>query len=285
MLLDLEPDQAPPTQLQQQPTRRSVSAKQLVHSSAPAENPLSGPASDLRAAALPSHTRQQPAETSLEYFSRMEALASAPPLSTAPVTAPGPSSPVDEDAIHAAVDDLMVAGTHVQLMGDSADDIMGVDDNIARSRRLGAAVGSLGAASPGSLESSPELTGRLLDWATRGGLTSPVWSPQAGQSESPQQPGAERSALEDWRARFGMEEAGAEASPWETGHLDDVALRDWPGTLNGYQLDDFWAGNDGDDAVVIGPSGHGSLLNGQASAGSGVYLGPHGLDWESGHCS
>ncbi len=215
----------------------------------------------------------------------MEALASTPLLSTAPVAAPGAGSPAEEEAIHAQDDDLTAAGTHVQLMGDSADDVIGVDDIIARSRRLGAAVGSLGAASPGSLESSPELSGHLLNWATRGGLTSPVWSTQAGQSESPQQPGAERSALEDWRARFGMEEGGVEVSPWETGNLDDVALRDWPGVLNGRQLDDFWAGNDGDDAVVIGPSGHGSLLNGQASAGSGVYLGPHSLDWELAHFS
>ncbi|BDA41322.1 hypothetical protein COCOBI_02-1020 [Coccomyxa sp. Obi] len=266
VLLDLEPDQAPPTQLQQPPRPTASAVPPLHSSSAPPENPLSGPALDPQEAAVPSHTRQQPAETSLEYFSRMEALVSAPHLTPAPVGAPGASSPVEEEVTLTQDDDLMAAS-----MGDNADDIIEVHDIIARSRRLGAAVGSLGVASSGSLESSPELSGHLLDWAAGGDLTSPVWTQQAGLSESPQRAGAERLALEAWRARFGSEEGGAEASPRETGRSDDVTLRDWCGVLNGRQLDQFWAGHDSDDAVVIGPSGQGSLVslvNGQASADS-----------------
>ncbi|CAL8461957.1 g1488 [Coccomyxa elongata] len=264
VLLDLEPDEAPPTQLHQ-PTQHSASANPpLNSSSAPPESLLSGPAE----AALPAHARQQPAESSLEYFSRMEALVSAPHPATSPMAAPGASSTAEEEVTLTRDDDPTMASTHVQLTGDNADDIIEADDIIARSRRLGAAVGTLGFASSDSFKSSPELSGHLLDWATGGDLTLPVWTPQAGQSESPQQPGAGRSALDAWRAGFGAEEGGEEASPWETGCSDDVALRDWPAILNGRQLDQFWAGHDSDDVMVIGPSGQSSLVDGQASAGS-----------------
>lgn len=281
MLLDLEPDEAPPTQLHK-PTQHSAPASPpLNSSSAPPESLLSSPAE----AALPAHTRQQTAETSLEYFSRMEALVSAPHLATPPMAAPGAGSPADVDITVTQDDEPTAASTHVQLIGDDADDIIEADDIIARSFRLGAAVGTLGFASSDSFESSPELSGHLLDWATGGDLTLPVWTPQAGQSESPQQLGAERLALEAWRAGFGLEEGGAEASPWETGCPDDVALRDWPAILNGCQLDHFWAGHDSDDAVIIGPSGQGSLVDGQTSPGSGVYQSPRSAGWELTHWS
>lgn len=252
VLLDLNPDQAPPPH---QPPQASAAVSATSHSNAKTDGPVSVPAVEPEEATLPPPTHQLPAETSTEYFSRMEALLSglAPDLS--------------QDSSFPA------AASITQLPGSDIDDI------IARSRRLGAVVGSLGVANTGtsgSTQDSPELDDQFLDWATGLDLTKPAWEATASHRESPPQPSDSpedaRFALEDWRARFGSDEDGAAASwqlpAWEHARFDDEAF---PASTSGLLPGDLWACHDSDDSVLIHQSGQGSLAslgNGQESGGS-----------------
>ena len=253
VLLDLEPEQAPPPQ---QPPQQSATAEAAPRSDTKAEGPLSAPTEETQQAAPPPlMTHQLPAETSTEYFSRMEALIGT--LASGKDLEGGfPAGAVD-----------------VQFPGSIINDI------IERSRRLGAAVGSLGAASSatsGSTLGSPQDTDRhFLDWATGINLGEAA----ASQRESPAQPadtpGGAHAVLEAWRARFGLEEGAVAASEqlpaWEHARFSDEALPDLPDFPTGLLPGDLWAGYNSDDAVVIGQSGQGSIAsigNGQGSAGS-----------------
>ncbi len=253
VLLDLEPEQAPPPQ---QPPLLSATAEAAPRSDAKAEGPLSAPTVETQQAAPPPlMTHQLPAETSTDYFSRMEALIST--------LASGEDL---EGGFQAGAVDVQFPGSNI-------------DDIIERSRRLGAAVGSLGAASSaasGSTLGSPQDTDRhFLDWATGINLGEAA----ASQRESPAQPadtpGGAHAALEAWRARFGLEEGAVAASEqlpaWEHARFSDEALPDLPDFPTGLLPGDLWAGYNSDDAVVIGQSGQGSIAsieNGQWSAGS-----------------
>jgi hypothetical protein len=251
VLLDLNPDQAPPPH---QPPQASAAVSATFHSNAKTDGPVSVPAVEPEEATLPPRTHQLPAETSTEYFSRMEALLSD--------LAPG----LAQDSSFPAAAGIM------QLPGSDIEDI------IARSHRLGAVVGSLGVANTGasgSTQDSPELDDQFLDWATGLDLTKPAWEATASHRESPPQPSDSpedaRFALEDWCARFGSDEDAVAASwqlpAWEHARFDDEA---YPASTSGLLPGDLWACHDSDDSVLIHQSGQASLAslgNGQVSGG------------------